>query len=216
MKATGSGVVGLTAHFGNWELLLFFCGHFTPGLLVGIAKRAKFERTHEFLHSLRSTNGIDIVYTDESPRKLIRALRNGKLLGFLPDQDLRTNKGVFVDFFGKPAYTVTMPVRLAFQVGAKMLLCGLVRQGKSFRFFYHLPFDIPRSADEDADVARVTQHWSHLLEAEIRKLPEQWLWFDPRWRTPLERPRRHFRRRKKRAGEAVDALEPLNSMESPP
>jgi KDO2-lipid IV(A) lauroyltransferase len=160
-------------------------------------------------------NGLDMVYTDESPRKLIRALKNGQVLGLLPDQDLRTNSGIFVDFFGMPAYTVTMPARLARQLGVKMGLCCLLREGKGFRLVYHPPFDIPRTSDETADIAGATQMWSHLLESEIRKRPEQWVWFYPRWRTPLERPRRHFRRRKKHLSEALDAVKPLNSRESP-
>jgi KDO2-lipid IV(A) lauroyltransferase len=216
VKATGLGVVGLTAHFGNWEVLALFYSRFTPGLLAPVAKRAKLERTQEFLHRLRSGEGVDVVYTDESPRKLLRAISAGKLLAFLPDQDLRTNSGIFVDFFGKPAYTVILPVRLARRTGAKMVLCLLLREGKGFRLVVDGPFDIPRSPDEEADIASGTQHWSHLLEAQIRRCPEQWVWFYPRWRTPLERPRRHFRRRKKRSSEPVEVVKPLDSREPPP
>jgi KDO2-lipid IV(A) lauroyltransferase len=185
------GVVGITAHLGNWELLNLFFATFTPGLVISVAKRAKFPPTHRFLHELRCVSGVDVYYTDESPRKMIRALKEGRLVGFLPDQELRTNGGIFVKFFDKPAYTPVFPVRLARKVGARMGFSALVRQGKSFKLFYDGPYEIPCTEDEENDLMHGTELWSRNLEDGIRKHPEQWIWLYQRWHSSPDRPRRH-------------------------
>ncbi len=191
VRASGSGVVGLTAHFGNWEVLSLFVSRFAPGLLVPVAKRAYFEKYQEFIHKMRSADGLDVIYNDESPRRLIRAVRQGKLLGLLPDQNLRTNSGVFVEFFDKPAYTVTFPVVLARKLGVKMIFNCLVRENGGFRFINSGLFDVPCTENEDADVLEGTQRWTRLLEESIRRHPTQWSWIYPRWKSTPDRPRYH-------------------------
>lgn len=200
VKESGCGVVGLTAHFGNWEVLSLFYSRFAPGLLVPVAKRAYFEKYQEFIHSLRTADGLDVIYSDESPRRQIRAVRDGHLLGLLPDQNLRTNSGVFVEFFGKPAYTVTFPVVLARKLGVKMVFNCLVRENGGFRFMYSGLFDVPRTENEERDVLVGTQQWTALLEDSIRKYPTQWSWIYPRWKNTPDRPRYHH-------GQAREILE---------
>ena len=189
VKSAGGGMVGITAHLGNWEILSLISAHFAPGLLIPIAQRLYFEKYQDFLHHLRTSHGNQVIYTDESPRKMIRALRDGCFLGFLPDQDVRTNRGVFVDFFGLPAWTVTFPVGLARREGVKMFLAVVVREGKGFRLVHRGPFDVPSTNYEEADLLAGTQLWTRVLEEEIRKHPEQWSWLHPRWRTKPEKPR---------------------------
>ncbi len=191
VRASGSGVVGLTAHFGNWEVLSLFHSRFAPGLLVPVAKRAYFSKYHDFIHRLRTADGLEVIYNDESPRKLIRAIHDGKLLGLLPDQNLRTNGGVFVEFFGKPAYTVTFPVVLARKLGVKMFFSCLVREGGSFRLMHSGLFDTPRTGNQERDVLEGTQRWTSLLEDSIREFPTQWSWIYPRWRSTPDHPRFH-------------------------
>jgi Kdo2-lipid IVA lauroyltransferase/acyltransferase len=189
VKSAGGGMVAITAHLGNWEILSLVCAHFAPGLLVPIAQRLYFQKYQDFLHHLRTSHGNQVIYTDESPRKMIRALRDGCLLGFLPDQDVRTNRGVFVDFFGLPTWTVTFPVGLARREGVKMFFAVVVREGRGFRLIHRGPFDVLSTNDEDADLLAGTQLWTRVLEEEIRKHPEQWSWLHPRWRTKPEKPR---------------------------
>ena len=195
VKQSGQGGIAITAHCGSWEVLSLLTSRFAPGLLIPIAKRLYFEKYNDFLHRLRSETGLEVIYTDESPRKMIRAIREGSLLGFLPDQDLRTNSGVFVDFFGLPTYTVTFPVDLARKLGVKMYFGLLIRTGKTFEITLRGPFDVPHTENEAADVLAGTQLWSRMLEEEIRKNPSQWSWIHPRWRTTPERPRMQLRQR---------------------
>ncbi len=197
----GAGVVALGGHLGNWELLAMFFSHFAPGLIVPVAKRLYFEKYNAFLHKLRGDLGLEIIYSDESARKMIRALKSGKVLSLLCDQDLRTNSGVFVNFFGLPAYTATFPVDIARKTGALMATCVLVKSGRGFRISHRFPYEIPRTADEAADVLAATQTWTSILEEEIRKCPEQWSWIHPRWRSTPEQPRLHVAAKQKKRQE---------------
>lgn len=202
VKATGSGCVHMTAHCGSWEVYSLLYSHFTPGLLVPIAKRLYFKKYSDFLHRLRSETGLEMIYSDESPRRLIHALREGKMTAFLADQDLRTNSGVFVDFLGLPAYTVTFPMDLARKVGVKVFFTIMMQEGRSFRLVYpRKPWDLPNTGDEKADIHAATQLWTQMLEEEIRKSPSQWMWMHPRWRTTPENPRRQRDQQPRKSGE---------------
>jgi len=200
VRATGSGMIIMTAHLGNWELLGHMFSQFTPGLIMPLAKRMYFPKYDEFLHRLRTEHGLEVMRSDESPRKMLQAVRNGVGLSFLCDQDLRTNSGVFVDFFGLPTYTVTFPVDIARKLGVKMVGIFLVKEGNSFRAIYEPPFDVAKSGDDAADVLAWTQKWTTVLEAAVRRYPTQWAWIHPRWRSTPEKPRLQLdsKRRKER------------------
>lgn len=194
VRAGGSGAVGITAHLGNWEVLSLFVGGYVQGFLVPVANRVYFEKYQEFVHRMRTECGLEVIYTDESVRKIIRAIRDGKLLGILPDVDLRTNSGIFVDFFGSPAYTVTLPMELARKLDVPIIVAYLRRDGKRFRVVYSV-LRAPRTGDEAADVREATAAWTRVLEEEIRRDPAQWAWVQPRWRTTPEKPRTRVRGR---------------------
>ncbi len=189
MRASGKGTVAITAHIGNWELLAHSYCQFAPGILVPLAKRLYFEKYNDFVHRLRAGPGLQVIYSDESARKMLRALKDGKQLSFLCDQDLRTNSGVFVDFFGLPAYTVTFPVDMARKTGVDLVFSVLVREGGGFRHIYHRFGALPRTGDESADVLQATQAWTRFLEDVIRQYPTQWAWIHPRWRSTPDSPR---------------------------
>lgn len=220
VKASGGGVVGFTAHFGNWEVLSLLVHRFAPGLLVPIAKRAYFEKYQTFIHDLRTHDGMEVIYNDESPRRLIRAIRKGQLLGLLPDQDLRTNSGVFVDFFGKPTYTVTFPVDLARKLNVKMICVYLVRvpgalSGRPHGYYALVSdlLDVPHTDDVKKDVLDGTQLWTSILEAKIREYPSQWCWMYPRWRSKPGDPRLPHGLRKLRREQSASSTQ--NSLTTP-
>ncbi|MGQ9589391.1 MAG: lysophospholipid acyltransferase family protein [Planctomycetota bacterium] len=190
VRSTGSGVVGITGHFGNWEVLSLFFGRHKPGFLVPVANRVYFHRYQEFFHRMRTGCGLEVVYSDESPRRIVRAIQRGAVGAFLPDADVRTNSGIFVEFFGRPTYTVAFPMQLARRLGVSYLLAFLARDGSRFRLDYSGLRSAPRTDDEERDVAQATQEWTRLLEEEIRRDPSQWAWMQPRWRSTPESPRR--------------------------
>lgn len=197
-RAQGAGgVVGISGHLGNWELLFLFLTRFTPGFAVAVANRIYFPRYQDFLHHLRTSGGGLVFYNDESARKAIQHLREGRVLGFLADHEVRTNASVFVDFLGLPAQTATFPVQLARKLGVPLGLLLLVREGPTYRLIHHGLFQAPSTGDKAADLLEGTRQWSKMLEAEILSRPAQWSWIHDRWRSTPERPRRHLDRGKR-------------------
>jgi KDO2-lipid IV(A) lauroyltransferase len=114
-------------------------------------------------------------------RMLMRALRSGHTAGILPDQVPSQGEGAWVTFFGRPAYTMTLPARLAAASGARVVfaLCERLPAGRGYRLRL-VPFDEPLTADIEAD----TQRLSLALEALIRQSPAQYLWGYNRYKVP--------------------------------
>ncbi|MBI4586908.1 MAG: hypothetical protein HY717_23085 [Planctomycetes bacterium] len=182
-EAIPDGSVGITAHFGNWELLAIFFARYHPGTLVPTAQRGNNHKVQEYMDRIREAVNLEVIFTYESPRRFFQVLNEKKLLGLLPDQDLKIPNGVFVDFFGRPAYTSTLPVKLSCSTGLPLIMVLLVREGKGFRLLAHTRVHDPKEAGSEQDSWRITQRWSHLLADEIRACPEQWMWFHRRWDT---------------------------------
>ncbi len=188
LLAAGRGLVVVTAHVDNWEL----CGAAVAcsGVpVVAVAKRLYFEKYDRLVNGLRRRFGMEIVYQDESPRKLLRALRDGKLVALLADQDVPRLDGVFVPFFGRPAYTPTGPASLAVASGTELVLAHTLREGRDrHRLCVSGPLAFDRS-DKGRAVLEGTRAWCALLEEAVRARPEQWVWMHRRWRTaPADRP----------------------------
>jgi KDO2-lipid IV(A) lauroyltransferase len=184
LLAPGRGLVVVTAHLDNWEL----CGAAAAaaGLpLVAVARRINFDRYHRLVEDLRRRLGLEIVYQKESPRRLLRAVREGKVVALLADQDLPRLEGVFVPFFGRPAYTPSGPAALAAASGTELVLAYTLRESRDrHRLVVSEPIAFDRSERHGAALAG-TRAWCALLEAVIREHPEQWVWMHRRWRTAL-------------------------------
>ena len=178
----GKGVIGLTAHFGNWELI-------GPSMKIkgydgiSLARKLYFYKYDNLVKRLREASGTKTIDRDESPKKILRVLRDNKILGMLADQDIDNIEGVFVNFFEKPAYTPTAPVKLAMVSGAPIVPCYMIRNGFKFECFIGKPIYVKSGEDREAAVKHYTQEWTSVLESYIRKYPDQWVWMHRRWKT---------------------------------
>ena len=118
-------------------------------------------------------------------RMLMRALKSGQTAGILPDQVPSQGEGTWASFFGRPAYTMTLPARLAAASGARIAfaLCERLPAGSGYRLRL-VPFDEPLSGDIAAD----TQRLNLALEALVRQCPAQYLWGYNRYKAPSRVP----------------------------
>jgi len=181
----GKGVIVLASHFGNWELLAAYLtakGYRGPV----IARRLRFEKYDMLLNRLRASKNVEVIYRDESPKKILRVLKAGGMIGVLADQDVDSVDGVFVDFFGKSAYTPSAPASLAMATGAVMLPCFLAREDGKRAFCVEDPIELEITGNKDRDIMVNTQRWSRALESFIRRYPSQWVWMHRRWKTRPE------------------------------
>ena len=123
----------LSCHFGNWDLQAMYFA-LTGRPINVIARRIYFNKYDDFINKARRSKGVNIIYRDESPRKILRALKRDETVGVLADQDVDSVDGVFVNFFGHLAYTPKAPVALALATGAALIPCFTVRDGMGYRY----------------------------------------------------------------------------------
>lgn len=183
-RAGKTGMVVLTGHFGNWELLAYahgLLGH--PITLVHRAMRNKV--FNEAIHAVRRHAGTHAIAKRAAAKEALRVLKRHGILVVPADQNQVFSFGVFVDFFGLPACTTPGPARLAMLTGAPIVPVFLVRDGESGRHRVEVLADVAvaASGDREADIRATTQRCTAVLEDMIRRYPEQWIWFHKRWKT---------------------------------
>ena len=187
----GHGVVILTGHIGTWEWLS--AALVLSGLpITAIAKPQPNEQYTHALDTLRASYGAEIFSRGTS--ELIaaaRALKKGKALGFLADQDGGPG-GAFVEFFGKIAATPMGPAVFARKFNSPVVPCFILRRlDGRHRVVVHEAMRYEDTGDTDRDLYAFTVRMTQLVEQVIRENPTQWLWFQHRWNTPPEEQKIH-------------------------
>ena len=178
----GCGVIVLTAHLGNWELVgVTLRLKDYPGVVI--VKRIYFYKYDKFLNSMRKVHDVNVIYRDESPKKMLKVLKANHIVGILADQDVDSVQGVFVNFLGRQAYTPLGPVALARASGAKLVPVFIVREGGRHNLIVEEPVELTDTGNREADLICNTQKWSDVVESYIKKYPEQWVWMHRRWKT---------------------------------
>ncbi|MFA5159998.1 MAG: lysophospholipid acyltransferase family protein [Candidatus Omnitrophota bacterium] len=181
------GLIIMTAHLGNWELLAGVFGlQDFRGAVVG--RRIYYEPYNRWIVGLRSSVGIQTIYQDEAVRQIHFRLKAGEIVGLLPDQDRDSVRGIFVDFFGRPAYTSVAPVKFAMALGAPILPAFMVRMpGDRYKLLLrNLMWPKIEGNDRMASIRKYTEAWMKDFEEVIRCYPEQWGWMHDRWKTKPE------------------------------
>jgi len=186
---SGKGFFALMAHYGNWEILGIYHGYTEATEYYAIARRLDNPYLEKFFMNLRTVSGNRILHKDESPLKIVRALKKGASIGVMMDQNGGIG-GLFVDFFGKKAATPRAMASLSYSTGAHILPVFCEPDGKGkYKIFYRPSLQLEKTGDKDADIFRWTQECEKALEDIIRRHPEPWMWFHRRWksRPPEER-----------------------------
>lgn len=182
-RSEGKGVIFLTAHFGNWELSSFAHGVYGHPLSF-IVRELDNPLVDQLINRYRCMSGGRAIDKRDAAREVLKALRRGEAVGILSDQNMLLGDGLFVNFFGVPACTTTAPARFARKTGAAIVL-GLTVWDEKLKK-YRLRFErVPwiRREDPEEEILVNTQNFARLLEEQIRRYPEQWLWVHRRWKT---------------------------------
>ncbi len=179
--ARGRGVLILTAHTGNWDLLGLWASRRVK--LTIISKDLRSEGANRFWMEARARCGLNIVPAHNSYRACLSVLRRNEVLGFILDQNMTRMEGIFVEFFGKPACTTPGLAFMAAHSKAPVVPAFMIREPDgSHRIELHPPIDPP--PDREPETLRAaTQHYTTLIEDVIRRYPDQWIWMHRRWRT---------------------------------
>ena len=185
--ARGKGVLFLTGHLGGWELSAF--AHSLQGHPLSIVMRSLDNPyVDRLVQRYRTMHGNLDIDKDDSARGLLSAMRAGETVGILMDTNMTPPQGVFVDFFGIPAYTTSGLARIALRTDAAVVP-GFTVWNATLRK-YILRFDpaveLIRTGDDQADIVANTAIFTKVIEDYVRRHPDQWLWVHRRWKTRPE------------------------------
>ena len=186
----GRGLIMLTGHFGNYELLGYtICRLGLP--LTAVMRPVDNPLINRYLVAARAAGGLALLYKKGVTAVAPQVIDRGGALCFIADQDAG-RKGLFVDFFGRQASTYKSIGLLAMQKRVPIVVGYAVRVRRGFHYRLAVERIIrPDEWESQPDPLRwVTQTFSHALEAAIRRWPEQYLWVHRRWkhRPKEERP----------------------------
>lgn len=180
--AAGRGLLFLTPHLGCFEITAQYYAAHRP--MTVLYRRPKRDALAPLIEGGRGAN-LKLAPADFSGvRVLLRALRQGEAVGMLPDQVPGSGEGVWVPFFDRPAYTMTLASRLA-DTGATVLLAYAERLPGARG--YHLKL-FPLPAPLEGDPSQKAAALNRALEDLIRQCPEQYLWGYNRYKRPRGAP----------------------------
>lgn len=179
----GRGVLYLTAHLGNWELMGL--AHSLRGYPINVVARPLDNPLLEdVLFRLRTRWGNRVIKKGGALREVLKLLKEGETIGFLLDQNVAPDQGVFVNFFGRPACTHKTLALLALKTVAVVLPILTFRGSTNrHRIIIEPPVLLEETGDTEQDVVINTQKFTSVIESYVRQHPDQWLWVHRRWKT---------------------------------
>jgi len=188
----GKGIVAFTGHIGNFELLAATVAQL--GFKTAVVGRELYDkRLDKMLVANRTALGIVNVRTDDSPRTILRLLKEGYVIGFLIDTDSFRVTGEYIPFFGQLARTPIGPTQLGLMAKAAFVpaFC-FSRHGGRYRVVFGDEL-VPESYERSREnVYRLTWQMTEIIENTVRAHPEQWIWMHRRWHNRPEEDDRRF------------------------
>ncbi len=175
-----NGIIAMTAHFSNWELLAHFLAkHGLPMLAVGREGNNKLIETH-ITTPFRRKYGNEPVYKKGSMVSMLKRLKRGGNVGILIDQKSGEQGSVKVDFFGQPAETTLSVATLKEKLNPLVVPMFIVRvaDGK-YRIVIKEPVECEA---KEKRAEQMTRKYNQVMESVIREYPAQWFWMHNRWR----------------------------------
>jgi KDO2-lipid IV(A) lauroyltransferase len=179
---SGRPILLLTGHFGNWEFGSFLLG--VVGFrLFAVARSLDNPFLDRFLRAFRQRNGQTMLDKNLDYDRMLEVLQSGGHMATLADQDAG-ERGLYVDFFNRPASTHKAIALMALQFDAPIVLIGVVHDAEPMVHEVQV-YDIILPADygnrPDA-VKAITQRFTTALQEAIKKYPEQYFWLHRRWK----------------------------------
>jgi KDO2-lipid IV(A) lauroyltransferase len=186
--ARGKGLVYVAGHVGNWELMAQRVPRLGPWPASTIAKATIHPGVNVLIEKARREGGVETLWREDpaTARAMIRCFKRNEILGILIDQDTSV-QGVFVPFFGRPAFTPRAAADLALRFGAPVVVGTCRRRGphpgdghevSAVELSYE-----PDAPDREAEAVRLTAACTAVLEAAIRRNPVEWVWMHERWKS---------------------------------
>ncbi len=181
----GKGALFIVSHMGCWEA--FSNSFMLLGMRAGaVGQTMKDEKLNDMLMKSRQRLGFKLLPRGSSYKTILKFLSDNHSMGILIDQDTNV-KGVFVDFYGKPAYTPIGAAMLALDSEASVMAAYYLKKpDDTWQIIIKPEFKVIRTGDRKSDLQKNTEMFHKDIEEMIRKYPTQWVWMHERWKTTPE------------------------------
>lgn len=179
-RAAGRGAILMSGHYSNVELMAARLARLHP--MDVVTRRIRNPAVEAWLGARRRAAGLGVIASETGLRAIYAALRAGRFVAMLADQDARRH-GIFVPFLGRPASTAPGPARIALATSVP-IITGFVTRGADGR--HTITVEPPLPAGDPRDplaVERLTALHVARLEHWVRQRPELWFWLHRRWKT---------------------------------
>lgn len=177
----GKGILVLTGHMGNWELLTVAASIIGYPLSI-VVRPLDFKPLDLYFINIRTRYGGKLIPAKYSLRAILRSLNRGEAIGLLMDQSANWREGIFSEFFGIQTWTNKGLALLALKTEAPVIPVFLIRE--KFGFTIKILPEVPliKTGDKRKDVEANTQQYNKIIESIIRQYPDQWFWVHRRWK----------------------------------
>lgn len=180
-REKGSGVLIITGHCGNWELLGLTASYRVSPFSV-VARPIKNPYLNRLVARVRNGYGNRVIYKKGALRAILTLFREGGSVGILIDQSVMPDEGVVVEFLGRPAWTTKVPALLARKTGVPVLPVFIKRTDSGH--VIEVKPEVRLSAADDSQEAIIedTRMFASFIEEYVRENPAEWLWIHRRWK----------------------------------
>ena len=176
------GLLLFGAHFGNWELSAVAISLCLKPIVV-IYRPIDNVMLDKLVTWVRQSTGNTAMAKGAAMWPMVRILRKNGIVSLLIDQNTGEWEGVFVDYFGRPACTTNGLALLALLTGAPVIHVALARREDGrYRLIFSPEVEIICTEDREKDVLENTRRFTAIIEAMVRRYPDQWLWVHERWK----------------------------------
>lgn len=182
-REKGRGVLSLTAHCGNWELMALMQSLLGYPISI-VARPIDNPYLNKKVEDIRTRYGNSIIDKRRAMRGILRCLDENGTVGVLLDQNVTRKEGVFVDFFGEPACTNKGMALVALKTGAPVIPAFIHYLGDGrHKIIIGKEIELSKTGDSESDVFSNTLKFTKVIEDHVREYPEEWLWLHRRWKT---------------------------------
>ena len=178
---SGRPIIVTTAHFGQWEIFgLAVAAHFGPSSVLG--RKLDSSVMDKILRANRAQFDVELIDKDGGAKDILKALKAGRIVGILVDQNTAPKDGIKVQFFGKDVLHTPAASVLAQKTNALIINAFIYQKGENLNeICFEEPIDISTFDKEDA-VQKATQMQCSACEEMVRARPEEYFWFHQRFK----------------------------------
>jgi Kdo2-lipid IVA lauroyltransferase/acyltransferase len=177
----GKGILFITGHCGNWELMAITVALKLQAVSV-VARPIDNPYINHFIERVRKKYGNAVIYKRGALKPILQKLKNNEIVGILIDQAVKRDEGFVMDFLGIGAWTMKMPALIARKTGAAVLPTFIHRTEKGHTIIINPAVELSSAEDKDTAAVEDTKKFSWYIEECIRQHPTEWLWIHKRWK----------------------------------